>query len=271
MVDSIKLDHVALASRHVWEQIYRYGFQLGARWMGGPDDYDLGDENSFYFAQMELEGGTKLEFLEPLAGEESDFVRRFLDRNGPGAHHMTFKVPDLDQSIYAAMAQGYDVVGINRGNEGWQEAFLHPKSSHGIVIQLACQSSDDDGWDTPGALPPPLRRQPPRLDKIVHLVADLDAATKMFGGPLSMTVGDSGENEIGPFSQLTNGPWLIELVSPVGGAAAQWLGTRSGRLLQLEMAIEDPGNIADATAREDGTYELRPEHNQGTRVILKQR
>ena len=271
MVERITLDHVALASHHVWDQIYRYGFQLGARWMGGPDDYERGDENDFYFAQMELEGGTKLEFLEPLSGPESDFVRRFLDRNGPGPHHMTFKVPSLDDAIAAAEADGYEVVGVNKENEGWQEAFLHPKSSHGIVVQLACQGggSDGEGWESATALPPALRRSRPVMEKVVHLVADLDAATRLFSGPLAMAVEAKGTNDLGQFAHLTDGPWLLELLTPtVGSDAAHWMGTRTGRLLHLQMRVSDPGNVPGATPVGDGTYELRPEINQGTRVLL---
>ena len=270
MVEHITLDHVALASHHVWDQIHRYGFQLGARWMGGPDDYTLGEEHDFYFAQMEFDGGTKLEFLEPLAGQESDFIRRFLDRNGPGPHHMTFKVPDLDHAIAAVEADGYQVVGVSKENEGWQEAFLHPKSSHGIVIQLACQGGDDgDGWETPGALPPSLRRKRPVMEKVVHLVADLEAATKLLSGPLAMTLASTGTNELGDFAHLTDGPWLLELVAPMADSdAAHWMGTRTGRLLHLQMRVADPGNVPGSTPVGDGTYELRPGDNQGTRLLL---
>lgn len=268
MTESIHLDHVALASRHAWDNVVRYGHHMGARWMGGTNDYAT-EEYDFYFAQMEFASGTKLEFLEPLEVEGSEFIRRFLHRNGPGPHHLTFKVPDLDDAISTIESHGYSLVAINREDEGWQEAFLHPKQSHGIVIQLACQGQDREEWITPDALPPAL--QPlPSLDKVVHLVADLDAATSLFSGPLEMAVTGSGESSLGEFRHLTDGPWLLELVTPTPGSPAHhWMGNRAGRMLQLCIAVADPGAVPDVSSLGDGRYELRPEVNQGTRVILE--
>lgn len=273
MPDAIHFDHVALASNHAWDQIIRYGYHMGAKWLSGPDDYAGGIEDGFYFAQVELEAGTKLEFIEPLAGAGSDFIRRFLDRNGPGPHHFTFKVPDLGESIDAATSAGYDVVGVSMDDPSWQEAFLHPKLSHGMVIQFACGEEDYDGpdWTPPPALPPARRRSLPRLDKAVHLVADLDKAVELFNGPLAMKDSAGGTSELGEYVQLVDGPWTIELVQPAPGPAAHWMGTRSGRLLQLCFSLDDPGTVPDARPVGDGTYTIPPEHNLGTRLLLSPR
>lgn len=110
--ERIRMDHVALASRHTWDQVTRYCHQLGGRWLGGPPL----DGRSFYFCQVEFAGGTKLELLEPIPGEGSDFLRRFLDRNGPGPHHFTFKVPDFEAALRAVAAAGHDLVGVERSN-----------------------------------------------------------------------------------------------------------------------------------------------------------
>lgn len=266
----MQLDHLALASRHAWDNVVRYAYHLGARWMGGSNEYETEDE-PFYFAQVEMQGGTKLEFLEPLPVEGSEFINRFLHRNGPGPHHFTFKVPDLDDAIGAVNGAGYDVVGVDRSNDNWQEAFLHPKQSHGIVIQLACMGAEGSDWLVPPPMPPSTQGLPV-LDKVVHLVADLDAATKLFDGPLGMQVSERSEGRLGEFVQLTDGPWVVELLAPARGSGpAHWLGTRGGRILQVCMQVDDPGSVPDATRLGGDIYQLHPEVNQGTRVLLRPR
>lgn len=262
-------DHVALASRHVWDNLIRYAYHLGARWMGGSDDYETDPEDDFYFAQVECQGGTKLEFIQAMPGEASEFIRRFLHRNGPGPHHLTFKVPDLDEAIAAAEADGYAVVGINRASETWQEAFLHPTQSHGIVIQFACQGGEPDEWVVPPALPP-ARQGLPVLEKVVHLVADLDGATALFTDQLAMTEIGRGEGRLGEYVRLGQGPWVLELLHPTRGSGPHhWLGKRPGRILQLCMQVDDPASVPDATRLRGDVFELHPDINHGTRVLLR--
>jgi len=270
------LDHLALASVSAWDNVIRYCYHLGARWMGGPEDEISFDESAapdvnppFYFSQVELDGGTKLEFLQPIPGPGSEFLRRFLDRNGPGPHHLTFKVPDIHAAIAHANAAGYDVVNQSFDNPEWQEAFLHPKQSHGIVIQLA-QPSGETPWTTPPPLPPSLQVNRPTITMLTHLVADLDAATKLFSGPLDMVINEQGSNDDGEFTDLIQGPWNIRLLNPKVEVHRQWLADRPGRLLQVEMEVDDPAVVPDLRATERG-LELPPELNQGTRVALRPR
>lgn len=263
-VGGIRMDHVALASRHAWDQLTRYQNQLGGRWLGGPE---LDDSEGFYFCQVEFAGGTKIEILEPIPGRGSDFLRRFLDRNGPGPHHFTFKVDDFDPAVEACMAAGYDVVGIDRSEPDWHEAFLHPKQSHGIVIQLAYQG--DAGWPEAQQLPPSLRATTPTLSLVEHLVADLESAVKLFAGPLAMEEIERGVDADGAYAILGSGPWRLKLIQPVNSTWQHWMGARPGRLLQLSFVLDDPGTIPGAEPRVDGGYELAPDYNLGTRLVLR--
>jgi hypothetical protein len=52
-------------------------------------------------------------------------------------------VHDIDDAVTRAQDLGFEVVGRNTANEGWREAFIHPRSSHGVLIQLA---EFDDRW-----------------------------------------------------------------------------------------------------------------------------
>jgi methylmalonyl-CoA/ethylmalonyl-CoA epimerase len=280
----MRLDHVALASLHAWDNVIRYCYQLGGEWLGGPG---IEDGGGFYFCQVGFEGGTKLELLEPTAGEGSDFLRRFLDRNGPGPHHFTFKVTDFDGAIHAVSAAGYDVVGVDRSEPQWHEAFLHPKQSHGMVIQLAYRGPDpddgeqlaggvgraahdnDNGWPNDTHLPPPLRPVP-RLALVEHLVADLESAVKLFAGPLEMTVISRTQTAAdGPEAVLVSGPWHLRLVQPSVPEWQHWVGNRPGRLLRLGFEMVEPATVPGCRPLGDGSYELPPEANLGTRLLLR--
>ncbi len=261
------LDHVALASSRAWDNVIRYCYHLGARWLGGAPD---GEPTPFYFSQARLAGGAKLEFLQPLPGEGSDFLRRFLHRNGPGPHHLTFKVPDIRAAMAEANAAGYDIVNEQLDSPTWKEAFLHPKQSHGIVIQLA-QAGGDADWDDPLPLPPDLQKGLPTLTRIKHLVADLDAATKLFSGTLGMTVADQGSDFEGDYTELQQGPWNLRLIKPALDPYRQWLAERPGRMLLLSMEVGDVALVPDlrlAGSVDNRAWELPPDVNQGTRVLL---
>jgi len=266
--DHIHLDHLALASTHAWDQVIRYAYQLGGRWLGGPA---LDDSSGFYFCQVELEGGAKLEFLEPVEGDGSEFLRRFLNRNGPGPHHLTFKVPDFDAAVAAVSAADYDVIAIDRSDPDWHEGFLHPKQSHGIVIQLAYQGAEDTEWPVDTTLPPALRAEPPVLDAIEHLVADLDAAVALFTGPLAMLEKERGRGADGRYAVVTSGPWRLVLIQPERPDWQQWLGGRSGRVLRLSFEVAEPGTVAGAEPAAESAYEVAPERNLGTRLRLRAR
>ena len=87
------LDHIAHAVPR-WEDAWpRYVTELGAS--GIPVDPAPG----FAPAQLRFANRARLEVLMPNDVESNDFLDRFLRTNGPGAHHLTFKVPDLEEAI----------------------------------------------------------------------------------------------------------------------------------------------------------------------------
>jgi len=271
-VDRITMDHLAVVSHYAWDNLIRYGYHLGGKWLGGPDNDESSDAgDAFYFCQVEFEAGTKVEILEAIPGEGSDFLRRFLHRNGPGPHHYTFKVPDFAEALDRVRSAGYDVVGENSENPDWMEAFLHPKQSHGIVIQLARPGSDGDGWIDATPLPPSGRAELPRLDRCFHLVSDLASATDLFANALAMDAIDEGKDDTGAYVDLVSAGWTLRLVQPSDPELAHWLGDRAGRLHHAAFSVEEPATVPDARPLGDGVYEIPPERNLGLRLILRER
>jgi len=94
-------------------------------------------ERSWRGAQAAFAAGIRLEALEPIENPEDDFLSRFLEHNGQGPHHFTFKVPDIEDRITRLRSHGIEPVKINLSDPNWRECFLHPKLGLGAVIQLA--------------------------------------------------------------------------------------------------------------------------------------
>lgn len=108
--------------------------------------------------QFVYPNGSKLEILEPLG--ENSFLHKFLRERGPGVHHMTFKVSNIEKLAAHLKAQGYRVVGENYSNPHWKECFISPLSANGTVVQLAESDIHDDvGEPRPSSLPPEIEQR----------------------------------------------------------------------------------------------------------------
>lgn len=81
--------------------------------------------------------GSLVELLEPASADSP--VGRFLAKRGPGIHHICFAVADLDATLAKCRAAGVELVDqVPRiGAEGKRIAFLHPRSTGGILVELS--------------------------------------------------------------------------------------------------------------------------------------
>jgi methylmalonyl-CoA epimerase len=78
-----------------------------------------------------------IELLEPLSPDTP--VGRFLSRHGPGLHHIAYRVADLDRELRRVTTDlGYEAIDRNgrRGARGHLVAFLHPRSTGKVLIEL---------------------------------------------------------------------------------------------------------------------------------------
>ena len=126
---SIDLDHVAIGIARINDGT---DFLVGE--LGGKSGHG-GPTGEYSFWHWDFPGGGRIEMIEPM-GPPGGFVHRFLDRQGPGIHHVTFNVPSLPSICERATALGYQIVGYDDRNPNWREAFLHPKQAMGIVVQM---------------------------------------------------------------------------------------------------------------------------------------
>jgi methylmalonyl-CoA/ethylmalonyl-CoA epimerase len=81
-------------------------------------------------------GDADVELLTPR--EPDGPIARFLARRGPGIHHICYRVPDLDRALAACRAAGYQLIDETprRGAGGRRIAFVHPKATGGILLEL---------------------------------------------------------------------------------------------------------------------------------------
>jgi len=131
LVSRIVFDHVAVAVPQMAAAAPFLSGELG----GIPDSGAVRSGGGFAWGTYRFAGGGSIEVLEPRG--DTGFVQRFLSDRGPGIHHVTFKVPSLDQVCARAEAAGYGIVGRDDSDPEWREAFLHPKQALGIVVQFA--------------------------------------------------------------------------------------------------------------------------------------
>lgn len=83
-------------------------------------------------------GESKIELLEPTSPDSP--IARFLEKNGPGIHHIAYEVPDIEAAIAQLKAGGARMIDEQprNGAHGSRIAFVHPKSSGGVLTEL-CQ------------------------------------------------------------------------------------------------------------------------------------
>ena len=81
-------------------------------------------------------GDSQVELLAPRTPDGP--IARFLARRGPGIHHICYRVDDLDAALDACRKQGYRLIdeAPRRGAGGHRIAFVHPKATAGILLEL---------------------------------------------------------------------------------------------------------------------------------------
>ena len=84
----------------------------------------------------------QVEFLEPLGPDTT--VGRFLTKRGPGLHHIAYRSADLQSDLDRLAAQGIELIDTRPrpGARGHRVAFLHPRSTGGVLVELVEHSTD---------------------------------------------------------------------------------------------------------------------------------
>jgi len=129
MLPGARLAHVGVAVRDLDEAVGFYRDVLGAT-PHPPETADGATVVGLTFGDSDIE-------LLSAAGGDSP-IGRFLERRGPGIHHLCFRVPDLETALARCTAAGYQLIDAQPrpGAAGRRVAFIHPKSTAGILLEL---------------------------------------------------------------------------------------------------------------------------------------
>lgn len=131
-----QIDHIGVAVRDLDRYLDVFGNILGLE----IHDFEEADPYEGLRIAFARVGETDFEFLQDRLPEAADKVtdQRDIDRRGEGIHHVALRVDDVDAAIAEARAKGLRVLDETGrpGARGSRVAFLHPKSTGGVLIHF---------------------------------------------------------------------------------------------------------------------------------------
>ncbi len=128
-----KIDHIGIAVEDLKQAIEIYQNKLGMECAGTEEVAEQKVKVAFFPA-----GESSIELLEPTSPDSP--IAKFIDRKGAGVHHIALGVEDVAAAIEKLKSQGVEMIDHQprSGAHGAQIAFIHPKSTPGVLIEL-CQ------------------------------------------------------------------------------------------------------------------------------------
>ena len=128
-----KIEHIGIAVKNLNNANFLF------KKLFGVDNYKeevVGSEGvstSFYMI-----GETKVELLE--ATSESSPINKFINKRGEGVHHIAFEVENIESEIQRLKSEGFKLINDfpKDGADNKRIAFIHPKDTSGVLIEL-CQ------------------------------------------------------------------------------------------------------------------------------------
>lgn len=132
-----KIEHIGIAVKNMEESNRLFSKLLGKEPYKIEEVASEGVRTSFF----EI-GGVKIELLEATRADSP--IAKFIEKKGEGVHHLAFAVEDIEKSLAAKVEEGFSVIN-DKPKEGADNkiiAFLHPKSTNGVLVEL-CQEKKD--------------------------------------------------------------------------------------------------------------------------------
>ncbi|MDT8441562.1 MAG: methylmalonyl-CoA epimerase [Desulfuromonadales bacterium] len=134
-----KISHIGIAVTSIDDVAPFYRDVLGLEYEGDEVVAEQKVRVAFFAV-----GESRIELLEPTEADSP--VARFLEKNGPGIHHLAYEVDELAARLATLKSQGVRLVDETPRNGAHQTriAFLHPKASGGVLTEL-CEPGRNDG------------------------------------------------------------------------------------------------------------------------------
>ena len=128
-----KLDHIGIAVSNLEESLKLYTETLGLKLL----ETEVVEEQKVKVAFLPL-GDTEIELLE--STEPDGPVAKFIESRSQGVQHLAFKVENIEKALEELKAKGIRLIDEKprKGAGGAKIAFLHPKSTNGVLVEI-CQ------------------------------------------------------------------------------------------------------------------------------------
>ena len=125
------LDHVGIAVKNLDEALAFYRDALGLH-VEVPEEVASQRVRAHFIPA----GQSALELLEPTSADS--VIARYVEKRGPGVHHITLRVDDIRAALDQLRARGVRLVDEQprQGAEGALVAFIHPSAAHGVLVEL---------------------------------------------------------------------------------------------------------------------------------------
>jgi len=125
------IEHIGIAVNSLDEAIPYYENMLGLKCYAIEEVADQKVKTAFFMV-----GQTKIELLESTDPEGP--IGKFIEKKGPGVHHLAFAVDDVNKSLTEMGEKGVRLIDqqSRKGAEGLNIGFLHPKSTLGVLTEL---------------------------------------------------------------------------------------------------------------------------------------
>ncbi len=127
-----ELDHIGVAVHHIQDVLKIYN-AIG--WKKVEIEEVLSEKVRVGF--LPFKNDVNIELIEPT--DETSVIAKFLKKRGPGIHHICFRVENLKSHLNHLKKSGVQLVDESprRGAKGCQIAFIHPRSTGGVLIELS--------------------------------------------------------------------------------------------------------------------------------------
>jgi methylmalonyl-CoA/ethylmalonyl-CoA epimerase len=130
-MNATHIEHLGIAVANLEESIKYYEEVLGLKCYSIEEVKDQKVKTAFFKV-----GQTKIELLESTSPDGP--IGKFIEKKGEGIHHIAFAVEGLQESLEEVKSKGVRLIDETprAGAEGLNIAFLHPKSTHGVLTEL---------------------------------------------------------------------------------------------------------------------------------------
>jgi methylmalonyl-CoA/ethylmalonyl-CoA epimerase len=125
------IDHIGVAVEDLDEAVVLYRDRLGMR----EQHRETVEQQGVHALLLEI-GDAHVELIAPIGPEGG--VARFLERNGPGLHHVAYRTDDIDATLKGLVSAGLRMIDEEPrlGIRGSRVAFVHPKSTGGVLTEI---------------------------------------------------------------------------------------------------------------------------------------